>query len=110
VIPLSAKTGEGVDKILRMAVKICRELDVRRGHGELNRALEDWKTRFDIPLKKNIRIRYMTQVGTRPIRFVLFANSTRGFPGSYVMYLKNRLREKFGSTMSPSKSRSRKAT
>lgn len=109
MIPVSAKTGEGVEKMLRMTVRINRELDLRVDTGELNRALLEWKSKYDIPLKKNIRLRYMTQVGTRPIRFVLFANSLRRFPGSYLLYLKNRLREQFGFTHVPIEIEVRKA-
>lgn len=96
LVPVSAKTGEGVENLLSIAVKVDREMDKRIETGELNRALEKWKTRFSLPLKTNIRIRYMTQTGTRPARFVIFVNSRRGFPSSYAHYLTNRLREDFG--------------
>jgi GTP-binding protein len=96
VLPVSAKTHEGIEKLLSTVVKVNDELSIRVDTGELNRALSDWKNKFSLPRNKNIRTRYLTQVSVRPIRFVLFINSRRSFPGSYLQYLKNRIREDFG--------------
>ncbi len=109
LLPLSAKTGEGVEKLLATAITVDREMDKRVETGELNRALESWKTRFSLPLKTNVRIRYMTQTGTRPARFVVFVNSRRSFPQSYAQYLTNRLREDFGFRHVPIQIEIRKA-
>jgi GTP-binding protein len=109
VIPVSAKTGEGIERLLATALKVNEEMDKRVDTGELNRALEAWKEKFAIPLKKNTRIRYMTQTDTRPARFVLFVNARRGFPRTYLQYLKNRLREDFGFRHVPIQIEVRKA-
>ena len=96
MIPLSAKTGDGMEKVLSMAVRVRAEMQKRVETGALNRALKEWKAKYDIPLKANTRIRYITQEGIDPIRFIVFVNARRGFPQSYTRYLKNRIRETFG--------------
>jgi GTP-binding protein len=109
LIPVSAKTTEGIEKILTTALRVNEEMYKRVDTGELNRALETWKAKFNIPLKKNTRIRYMTQTGIHPAHFVLFVNARRGFPQSYLQYLKNRLREEFGFRHVPIQIEIRKA-
>jgi GTPase len=96
LIPLSAKTGDGIEKILSTVITVRAEMTKRVDTGELNRALKNWKETYDIPLKKNIRIRYLTQESIDPVRFILFVNARRGFPQSYLRFLKNRIREDFG--------------
>jgi GTP-binding protein len=95
-VPVSAKTGEGVEKVLSTVIRVREEMRKRIDTGELNRAFKEWKAAYDIPLKKNIRIRYITQEGVDPVRFIIFVNTRRGFPQSYLRYLKNRIREQFG--------------
>ena len=43
----------------------------------------------------------MTQVGVRPPTFVIKSNTDRGLHFSYMRYLENRLREKFGFKGTP---------
>jgi GTP-binding protein len=95
-IPVSAYTGLGVEKVLSTVLRVRAEMCRRVETGELNRALKEWKARYDIPLKKNTRIRYITQESVDPVRFIVFVNARRGFPQSYLRYLKNRIREQFG--------------
>lgn len=93
---ISAKERKGLVDLLKQALTLKHMLDLRIETGALNRALARWQTQYHIPLKANIQLRYMTQVATRPARFVLFVNQKKAFPRSYLQYLKNRLREEFG--------------
>jgi GTPase len=44
---------------------------------------------------RRIKIRYMTQVKSRPPHFALFGNQLEQLPKSYVRYLVNHMREDF---------------
>ncbi|MBN1525274.1 MAG: ribosome biogenesis GTPase Der [Spirochaetales bacterium] len=95
LFPISAKNGDGIEKIFTTAYRLFKELHKRVETSELNRALSTWMSRYHIPEKSKVKIKYMTQVGIHPVQFVVFVNSTKGFPQSYLQYLVNRLREDF---------------
>ncbi|MBT7759663.1 MAG: ribosome biogenesis GTPase Der, partial [Rhodospirillaceae bacterium] len=44
---------------------------------------------------RRIRLRYMTQVKSRPPTFVIFSNLADDLPDSYARYLQNGLRDHF---------------
>jgi GTP-binding protein len=46
--------------------------------------------------KRQARIKYATQVSVKPTTFVLFVNQKSLFHFSYLRFIENRLREKFG--------------
>jgi GTP-binding protein len=48
-----------------------------------------------------VRIRYMTQVKSRPPTFALFGNQLDSLPEAYARYLQNGLRENFGLKGAP---------
>ena len=48
-----------------------------------------------------IKLRYITQVGTRPPSFAIFGNRLDALPDSYKRYLVNGLRRDFGLTGVP---------
>ena len=45
---------------------------------------------------KGVKIRYATQNGSAPPRFTLFANRPKDLPESYLRYIENSLRERYG--------------
>lgn len=97
VLPLSAQTGEGVDKLMKMLTAVRSELHRRIETGPLNQALERWIAQTPPPSgKKPYKVRYMTQVGTNPVRFIAFVNRSRGFPEFYRRFMINQLRTTFG--------------
>jgi GTP-binding protein len=69
----------------------------RVGTGELNRWLEDVLGHHPPPLANGraIRIRYITQIKTRPPTFVIFASKPTDLPESYLRYLVNQLHKSF---------------
>ena len=48
------------------------------------------------PGGRRIKLRYLTQVGTRPPTFVLFGTRTDQLPDSYLKYLVNGMRRDLG--------------
>jgi GTP-binding protein len=94
LLTVSAKTGKGIDTILKVAFEL-RDLWSRRvPTGELNRWFESAVEANPPPAPKGqrIKLRYITQVKTRPPSFVVFGNRTDELPESYRRYLLNALR------------------
>lgn len=103
ILPLSARTGRGVPELLKEVGKVHRQLHHRVDTGKLNRHLEQWVERTPPPVRgsRRLKIRYMTQVQRLPVTFVAFVSRRKGFPESYVSYLKNQIRADFGLTSIP---------
>jgi GTP-binding protein len=70
---------------------------------ELNRAVAEWVDLTPPPTKKGrpFKVRYVTQVSVKPVRFVAFVNRKSGFPDSYRRFLVNQIRREFGFTLVP---------
>lgn len=103
IVPVSARTGSGVKELLQAVGKVHRQLHHRVDTGKLNRHLEQWLERTPPPVRGRgrLKIRYMTQVQRLPVTFVAFVNRRKGFPESYVGYLKNQIRSDFGLSSIP---------
>lgn len=98
LIPVSALTGYGLNN-LKSAVGRTWEIWNRRvSTGQLNRWLEEMKSAHPPPAPqgRRIRLRYMTQVKSRPPSFVIMCSRPRDLPTEYLRFLKNGLREDFG--------------
>ena len=94
LLTVSAKTGKGIDQILKAAFELRDAWSRRVGTGELNRWFEAAieTNPPPAPKGKRIKLRYITQVKTRPPSFVVFGNRTDELPESYRRYLVNALR------------------
>ena len=94
VLTVSAKTGKGIDTILDVAFDLREQWNRRVPTGELNRWFEDAVDANPPPAPKGqrIKLRYITQVKSRPPTFVVFGNRTEELPESYRRYLLNAMR------------------
>jgi len=91
-----------VRSLLDTALALWGQLHRRVGTGRLNHALESWMTHYKLPVRgKNYKIRFITQVGTNPVRFVAFVNRMSGFPEGYAQYLENCIRRDLGFPLVP---------
>jgi GTP-binding protein len=98
LLAVSAMTGKGLDQLIAAAFEI-REIWSRRvSTGQLNRWFEEAIERNPPPAPggKRIKLRYITQVGTRPPSFVVFGNRLEQLPDSYIRYLVNSMRRELG--------------
>jgi GTPase len=97
VVPLSAKTGRGLDKLLDAAFALVEVWSRRVSTPALNRWLQAMEEQHPPPLVKGrrLKLRYITQTKTRPPSFALFCNLPEAMPDSYLRYLVNGLREHF---------------
>jgi GTP-binding protein len=97
LVALSAATGSGVDRLLNEVLEVGRQLGRQVPTGKLNQAVKRWVAEYSLPVRgRNVKIRYATQTGTNPVRFLFFVNSLRQFPERYLAYLKNRIRAELG--------------
>jgi GTPase len=93
-IAISALTGSGADEVLPFAARIGRAYRLRVPTHEIAEFVSDVVARSAPP--KGVKIRYATQTGTAPPRFTLFANRPKDLPESYLRYIENALRDKYG--------------
>jgi GTPase len=93
-VNVSALTGAGVDKVLPLAARIGRAYRMRVPTHEVAEFVGDVVSRNAPP--KGVKIRYATQTGQAPPRFTLFANRPQDLPESYVRYVQNAVRERYG--------------
>ena len=98
VIPISGMHGKGIEKLFKAILAIQRVWNTRISTGRLNRWLEPMLEAHPPPLVqgRRLRIRYMTQVKSRPPTFALFVSRPADLPEHYLRYLIGGLRQDFG--------------
>src|SRR5438270_5000178 len=98
LLTVSAKTAKGIDTILKVAFDLREAWSRRVPTGELNRWFESAIDANPPPAPKGqrIKLRYITQVKSRPPSFVVFGNRTDELPESYRRYLLNAMRRDLG--------------
>jgi len=96
--PISALTGRGLNQLIAQVAKAYEMWNARLGTGALNRWLAAAISAHPPPAPggRRLKMRYITQPGARPPRFVLFCSRPEAVPASYERYLLNSLREAFG--------------
>jgi GTP-binding protein len=97
VVPLSGLAGEGLDALMGAVVKAFDVWNRRVSTATINGWLGEALAAHAPPAVsgRRIKIRYMTQVKSRPPHFALFGNQLDALPKSYTRYLVNGLRESF---------------
>lgn len=98
VLGLSAKTGKGVNDLVRAVGAAAGEFDRRVSTGELNRFFEQILAQRPPPTRggRAPRIYYVTQVGTSPPVFAAMSNAPANIDTSYKRFVTNQLRKAFG--------------
>ena len=94
LLTLSGATGKGIDQLLAAAFEVRDAWSRRVTTGELNRWFERAVETNPPPAPggKRIKLRYITQVKTRPPSFVIFGSRVDQLPESYRRYLMNSMR------------------
>jgi GTP-binding protein len=98
LLTVSARTGKGTETILKVAFELKEAWNRRVSTGELNRWFEEAieANPPPAPKGKRIKLRYITQVKSRPPSFVVFGNRLEEIPESYRRYLLNAMRRDLG--------------
>jgi GTPase len=97
VAVLSARSGQGLDKLMEAVLNAHAVWNRRVPTAALNRFLADAIATNPPPALSGRRLRldYITQPKSRPPTFVLFASRAEALPETYRRYLVNGLRESF---------------
>jgi GTP-binding protein len=103
VVALSARTGEGLDRLMAAVMDAHAIWNRRVPTAALNRFLSQATQAHPPPAARGRRIRldYMTQPKSRPPTFVLFSSRAAALPETYRRYLINGLREAFALPGTP---------
>ena len=103
VVPISGLYGTGLERLFQSVQMIKSIWQLRISTGRLNRWLEVMLEAHPPPLVqgRRLRIRYMTQIKSRPPTFALFVSRPADLPESYLRYLIGGLRDEFGLTGIP---------
>ncbi len=103
VVALSARTGEGLDRLMVAVIESHAVWNRRVPTAALNRFLAQAVEAHPPPAAQGRRLRldYITQPKARPPTFVLFSSRPSALPETYRRYLVNGLRENFALPGTP---------
>lgn len=103
LVTVSAKTGRGMDRLQQAIVKAHEVWNRRIPTAALNRWLSGMLEQHPPPAPggRRIKMRYMTQVKTRPPGFVVMCSHPDSIPEAYSRYLVNGLRIDFDMPGTP---------
>lgn len=97
VVTISALDGRGLNGLMKQALETCSIWNKRVSTGPLNRWLADMEQAHPPPLASGRvnRLRYISQIKSRPPTFNLWASRPEELPDSYLRYLTNGIRAAF---------------
>ena len=97
LVPVSGLRGTGLDTLMKAVIAADAVWNRRVPTPPLNRWLAAMQERHPPPLvgARRLRLRYITQVNTRPPTFALFASKPGELADSYRRFLVNALRHDF---------------
>ncbi len=98
LLTISAETGKGIDMLLKVAFETRDTWSKRVSTGQLNKWFERAVEANPPPAPggKRIKLRYVTQIKSRPPSFVIFGTRVDQLPESYRRYLVNGIRRDLG--------------
>lgn len=105
VITTSGLVKKRITKVFPVVDKIIEERHKRVKTAELNKFFRSIMTQISLPMYKGreVKLNYMTQTGTEPPAFVIFANYKDAIKDSHLRFIEKKLREHFGFEGTPLK-------
>ncbi len=103
ILFISAKTGQRVDQVLPLALKVQEERLARLTTAKLNRILHNAQDAHHATSRtgKSLRIYYGTQVRSDPPTFLVYVNDPKRAHFTYLRYLENAIRKEYPFTGTP---------
>lgn len=94
---ISAKTGQRINRVMELAVRIGEESEKRIPTSDLNKFMDTVVAHRPPthPKGKHVRIYYITQAAIKPPTFVFFCNQPNLVTENYRRFLHNQIREMF---------------
>jgi len=103
LVYISARFGQGMDKVMPQACQVYQERLKRLPTAVVNSVVQQAAAAHNLPRRggKQLKILYATQAEVNPPTFVFFVNDAKLIHFSYQRYLENKLRQSFGFTGTP---------
>lgn len=103
VVPISGLTGEGVPKLMRAIFNVHEQWNRRIATSKLNKWLDDIQYHHPPPAVggRRIRMKYITQIKSRPPTFMVNCTRPESVPTAYERYMVNNIRETFDLWATP---------
>jgi GTPase len=103
ILFISAKTGQRVDQVMPLALKVQEERLARVTTGALNRVIQEAQETHAPTSRTGVgfKMYYGTQVRTDPPTFMIYCNNPKLAHFTYVRFIENQIREKFPFTGTP---------
>ena len=100
---ISVKSGQRVDQVMPLALKVQEERLARLTTGQLNRILQEAQDAHAATSSsgRSLRIYYGTQVRSDPPTFMLYCNDPKMAHFTYVRYLENQIRKVYPFSGTP---------
>jgi GTP-binding protein len=100
---ISAKLGQGINEVIKQALKVYKERSKRIHTAEVNSVIQKAISTHNPPQKsgKRLKLFYASQTDVNPPNFVFFVNDTRLVHFSFQRFLENKLRQSFGFEGTP---------
>lgn len=103
ILFISAKTGQRVEQVMPLALKVQEERLARVTTGALNRVIQEaQETHAPTSRTGNaLKMYYGTQVRTDPPTFMIYCNNPKLAHFTYLRFLENQIRKQFPFTGTP---------
>jgi GTPase len=103
ILFISVLTGQRVDQVLPLALKVQEERLARLTTGQINRVLHEAQDHHAATSRSGraLHIYYATQVRSDPPTFLIFVNDPKLGHFTYLRFLENRIREEYPFTGTP---------
>ncbi len=103
ILFISVKSGQRVDQVMPLALKVQEERLARLTTGQLNRILQEAQDAHAATSSsgRSLRIYYGTQVRSDPPTFMLYCNDPKLAHFTYVRYLENQIRKVYPFSGTP---------
>lgn len=100
---ISAKSGQRVEQVLPLALRVQEERLARLTTSKINKVLVEAQDMHSAPARagRQLKLFYGTQVRSDPPTFMIYVNDPKLMHFSYQRYLENRLREEYGFLGTP---------
>lgn len=103
ILFISAKTGQRVDQVMPLALRVQEERLARLSTGQINRILQSAQDKHAATSRtgRALNIYYGTQVRSDPPTFLIFVNDPKLGHFTYLRYLENQIRTEYPFTGTP---------
>ena len=100
---ISAKTGQRVDQVLPMALRVQEERLARLTTSKINEVIHKAQDAHAHPSHagRQLKMFYGTQVRSDPPTFMIYVNDPKLMHFTYLRYLENQIREEYGFLGTP---------